>query len=167
MGLSCERPLALVIAGTAPQRDENIRNLIRSAIKRLEQSGWANTDHFGPGGALPNAEGHYLHFARAFAWFGISYDERRRSNRPLCLVFRDSIGVPSRLDVTADQVRHRLADLESADLPGPGGAFCVPIDWPQGDSTEDMLNALVRQLECIARKIDPAGPPYRKDASND
>ena len=158
---------ASVIAGTDQQRDENIKALIRSAIKRLEQSGWANTNHFGPGGALPNAEGNYLHFARAFAWFGISYDERRNSNRPLWLVFRDSIGVPSRLDVTADQVRHRLADLESADLPGSRGAFCVPVDWPQGDTTDDMLDALVGQLECIARKIDPAGPPYRKDAPGD
>ena len=158
---------ASVIAGTAPQRDENIKNLIRSAIKRLEQSGWANTDHFGPGGALPNAEGRYLHFARAFAWFGISYDERRNSNRPLWLVFNDNFGTKSRLDVTTDQVRHQLADMESADLLGSHEVFCVPIDWPQGDSTDDMLDALVKQLEGIASKIDPVGPTYRKDTSND
>ena len=35
-----------VIAGTAPQRDANIKNLIRSAVNCLVQSGWANTDGF-------------------------------------------------------------------------------------------------------------------------
>ena len=153
-----------VIAGTVPQRDENIRNLIRSAVNRLVQSGWANTDHFLWGSPLPDSYGRYLHFAGAFAWFGISYAERRSSNRPLWLVFCDSFGVPSRLDVTADQVRHRLADLESADLLGSGGAFCVPVDWPQGDTTDDMLDALVGQLEDIASKICDC-PPYLKDAS--
>ena len=154
-----------VIAGTDPQRDENIRNLIRSAVNRLVQSGWANTDHFGVGGPLPDSYGRYLHFAGAYAWFGISYDERRRRNRPLWLVFSDDFGPQSRprRAINTDQVRHRL-DAASVDHEMLHGYLCVPIDWPQGDTGKAMLDALVGQLEDIARKICRR-PPYLKDAS--
>ena len=155
-----------VIAGTTPQRDGNIKNLIYSAIKRLEQSGWANTDGFREGKPLPDAEGHYLHFAKAFAWFGISYAERRRRNRPLWLVFSDSFGSQSRLDVTTDQVRHRLDAAASVAYEMLHGHFCVPVDWPQGDTDNAMLDALVGQLESIASRICGC-PTCRKDVSDD
>ena len=156
-----------IIAGTAPQRDENIKNLVRSAVNRLVQSGWANTDHFSWGSPLPDSYGRYLHFAGDFAWFGISYDERRRRNRPLWLVFSDNFGPQSRLEVTTDQVRQRLADTASVAYEMLHGYFCVPIDLLPADSSEAMRDALVRQLDDIAGKIDPDGPTYRKDASND
>ena len=156
-----------VIAGTDPQRDENIKNLIRSAVNRLVQSGWANTDHFSWGSPLPDSYGRYLHFAGDFAWFGISYDERRRRNQPLWLVFSDNFGLQSRLEVTTDQVRQRLADTASVAYEMLHGYFCVPIDLLPADSSEAMRDALVGQLEGIARKINPDGPTYRKDASND
>ncbi len=34
----------VAIKGDNPQRDENLRKLIAEAVKRLKQSGWANTD---------------------------------------------------------------------------------------------------------------------------
>ena len=155
-----------VIAGADPQRDGNTKNLINGVVDRLVQLGWANTDGFREGRPLPDAEGRYLHFARAFAWFGISYAERRRRNRPLWLVFSDSFGSQSRIDVTTDQVRHRLDAAASVDYEMLHGYLCVPIDWPQGDTDDDMLDALVKHIEDIASKICDC-PPYRKDASND
>ena len=151
-----------VIAGTDPQRDENIRNLIRSAVNRLVQSGWANVDGFGVGsGNVFHVR--FMRLAGAYAWFGIHYGEQRRSNRPLWLAFRDDFGGKYSA-VTTEQVRHRLAEMDPISAEIYGGAFCVPIDLPQGDSTEAVLGSLVGQIEDIARKIDPAGPTYRKDA---
>ena len=150
-----------VIAGTDPQRDENIKTLIRRAVNRLVQSGWANTDGFGVGsGNVFHVR--FMRLAGAYAWFGIHYGEQRRSNRPLWLAFRDDFGGKYSA-VTTDQVRHHLAEMAPISAEIYGGAFCVPIDLPQGDSTEAVLGSLVGQIEDIARKIDPAGPTYRKD----
>lgn len=147
-----------VIAGSDPQRDENIKSLIHSVVKRLEQSGWANTDGFGVG-AGNGFWGKYMRLAGAYAWFGIHYGEQRRSGRPLWLAFGKFGGDPA--TVTTDQVRQHLAEMGPTSAEIFGKAFWVPIDWPKAD---DMLDALVEQLEDIARKICNC-PPYRKDAS--
>ena len=127
------------------------------AVKRMEEDGWANTD-----GLLVGA-GHsyrvrYMQLAGAYACFGVHYDEARRSNRPLWLVFGDFGGNNPGL-VTTEQVRQCLASLASSEpvkLEGFGGAFCIPIDLlPGGD------NAIVAQLTDIARLIDPDGPAHK------
>ena len=129
------------------------------AVKQMVNDGWANTDGLLVG-AGHNYRVRYLQLAGAYACFGVHYDEARRSNRPLWLVFGD-FGGNNPGQVTTEQVRQILASLvpsESVKLEGFGDAICIPIDLlPGGD------NAIVAQLTDIARLIDPDGPTY-KDA---
>ena len=133
--------------------------LTARAVERMKEDGWANTGSLSVG----NSEHYrvrYLRLAGAYACFGVHYDEAKRSNRPLWLVFGDFGGNNPGL-VTTEQVRRLLASLapsEPVQLEGFGGAFCIPIDLlPGGD------NAIVAQLTDIARLIDPDGSTY-KDA---
>ena len=132
------------------------------AVKQMVNDGWANTD-----GLLVGAGEHYrvryLRLAGAYACFGVHYDEAKRSNRPLWLVFGDFGGNNPGL-VTTEQVRRLLASLapsEPVGLEGFGSAFCIPIDLLPGGH-----NAIVAQLTDIVRLIDPDGPAYKKDAPN-
>ena len=133
------------------------------AVKQMVDDGWANTDGLLVGTSEQHYRVRYLRLAGAYACFGVHYDEAKRSNRPLWLVF-GNFGGNDPAQVTTEQVRQRLASLapsESVRLEGFGGAFCIPIALlPGGD------NAIVAQLTDIARLINPDGPIYNKDAPN-
>ena len=78
---------------------------------------------------------------------------------PLWLSFH---GEP-RDEVGLDEVRNRLRDLDIHYLKWWSREICVSVELPAGGDCEATLNAIVIQLECIARLIDPDGPTYRKD----
>ena len=66
-----------------PRRDENLKKLIADAVKRVEKSGWANSDGFRVGQGY-EYYGRYLRLAGAFAWLGIDYrspETECRANR--------------------------------------------------------------------------------------
>ncbi len=94
------------IAGEKPTRDENLKGLIADAVKRLKQSGWANTD------GLQTGEGHdyyarYLSLAGASAGLRIDYKAKKRMDKPLWAWFYRE----SATGVSVEAVRSSLGSL--------------------------------------------------------
>ena len=145
-----------VTASENPRRDENLKKLIADAVKRVEQSDWANTDGLTVGQGY-EYYGRYLRLAGALAWLGIDHEVLKQNpGRPLLLTFESYHDAPVRLDV----VRNRLRGLAK---PGSGWRskqICVPITLPDGVDTEATVNAIVAKMERIAKLIDPDGPTY-------
>jgi hypothetical protein len=147
------------IAGDKPTRDKNLKRLIADAVKRVEQSGWANTD------GLQTGEGHdyyarYLRLADASAGLRIDYKAKKRMDKPLWAWFYDDPA--DRADhVSVEAVRSSLGSL-AEDLDWLSGDVCVPIVLPAGADREVTLDAIVAKLERVAKLIDPNGPTYRE-----
>lgn len=151
---------ARAIAGGNPRRDANLRNLIREAVRRVEQSGWANTR----GLTVGQGFGYYVRYLRlagAYAWLGIDYKAMAQTpDKPLWLSF-----YADNDEVTIDRVRGLLGDLGKPGLEWRSREVSVPIDLPPGADREAILYAIIGQLERIGQLIDPHGPTY-KDSSD-
>ena len=148
-----------------PQRDANLKLLIADAVKRVERSGWANTDGFGVASGfyefgMYRCEyyGRNLRLAGAFAWFGIDYTAANQMDKQLWLSFWDDGSASVRLEA----VRDSLGELAEPGLEWRNNEACVPIVLSVGADREAILEAMVAQLTCIAKRIDPKGPTYRK-----
>ena len=145
-----------VTAAENPRRDENLKKLIADALKRVEKSGWANSDGFRVGQGY-EYYGRYLRLAGAFAWLGIDYEALKQNpGKPLWLTFETYHDTP----VCVDEVRSSLGGLAE---PGSGWRseqVCVPIVLPAGADRDATLDAIVAELERIAKLIDPDGPTY-------
>ena len=147
----------VAIKGDNPQRDENLRKLIAEAVKRLKQSGWANTDR------LQTGEGReyfarYLRLAGASAGLRIDYEVKKKMpDKPLWLWFygdpADSVGI--------DAVRSTLGSEAEPGLEWYPGDVCIPIPLPVDADNEATLDSIVGELERIAELIDPNGPTYK------
>ena len=149
---------ASVIAGDNPQRDENLKRLIADAVRRLERSGWANTDGLAVGVGI-NFHVRYLRLAGANAWLGIDYDAvKQMPDKPLWLSFYGG----SNADVDLDMVRRALGDLAKLDGESRGGQVRVPIILPEGADHDATLDAIAAELGRIAHLIDPNGPTYNE-----
>ena len=145
-----------VTASKNPRRDENLKKLIADALKRVEKSGWANSDGFRVGQGY-EYYGRYLRLAGAFAWLGIDYEALKQNpGKPLWLTFETYHDTP----VCVDEVRSSLGGLAE---PGSGWRseqVCVPIVLPAGADRDATLDAVVDEVERIAKLIDPDGPTY-------
>ena len=147
---------ASVIAGDNPQRDDNLKRLIAEAIKRVERSGWANTDGLAVGIGY-NYYARFLRLAGAYAWLGIDYEAVKYvPDKPLWLSFYGG----SNADVDVDAVRGILAGIAEPDAEWRQGQVRVPIILPTGADHEATLNTIVAELEHIGALIDPTGPTY-------
>ena len=147
---------ASVIAGDNPQRDENLKRLIADAVKRVERSGWANTDGLTVGVGF-NFHVRYLRLAGANAWLGIDYEAvKQMPDKPLWLSFYGG----SNADVDLDTVRGVLGDLAEPDAEWREGQARVPITLPEGADHDATLDAIAAELERVAHLIDPKGPTY-------
>ena len=145
------------IAGDSPQRDANLKRLMRDAIRRLEQSGWANTSGLSVGQGF-GFYVRYLRLAGAFAWLGIDYKAMEvMPDKPLWLSFYSDNG-----QVPVDEVRERLGDLGKPGLEWRSQEVSVPIPLPPGADREATLDAIVVEMERVGRLIDPEGPTYRE-----
>lgn len=150
-----------------PERDDNLKSLIADAVKRLEQSGWANTDGLRvASGYIPYGTDKYVYYGRnlrlggAFAWIGIDDTAAKRMDKPLWLSFWDwDDGSAS---VRLEAVRGILGKLAEPGLEWRSKEACLPIDLPSGADRDAVLNAIVSELERIAKHIDPNGPTYRE-----
>ena len=152
-----------VITGTDPSSDDNLKDLVTRAVKRMRDTGWANTDGLSVGRGY-TYWGRFMYLADALAWFGIDFHQARSSSQPLWLAFFAELG-----SVTPEQVRCRLAGLdlgETVDGRFRSRSFCIPLPLQPGADDDTALNAIVAQLTQIAELIDPNGPTYRKDAPN-
>ena len=144
--------------GDNPRGDENLKQLIADAVKRLEQSGWVNTDGLTVGRGF-GYYGRYLLIAGAAAWLGIDYELLKQSpDRPLCLSFGDF----ATASVSTEVVRSRLGGLAEPGLEWRGEETSVAVAFPAGVDRQAALEAIVADLEGIAKCIDPDGPTYRQ-----
>ena len=149
---------ASAIVGDNPQRDDNLKQLIADAVKRVEQSDWANTDGLAVGRGL-DFYGRNLSLAGASAWLGIDYKAvKQMPDKPLWLQFYRNPAASVRLEA----VRGILGSLAEPRLEWPSEQVWVPIVLPAGADRDATLNTIVTQLEHIAKLIDPNGPTYRE-----
>ena len=146
------------IAGDNPRGDENLKRLIRDAVKRVEQLGWANTDGLREGDTS-DYHARYIHLAGVSAGVRIDYELKRRLDKPLWLWLYGA----SDDKVSMKKVSSVLKGKDEPGLEWQRGDVCVPIDLPAGADKDATLEAIVAKLECVARLIDPEGPTYRKD----
>ena len=151
---------ASAIKGDRPTRDENLKHLIADAVKRLEQSGWANTKGL-TAGRGPEHYGRYLRLAGAFAWLGIDYRAvKQMPGKPLWLSFMGDYDID--ITVKLEEVRSSLGSPAETGLEWRSGEVYLPIDLPAAADHNATLAAIVAELEWIAGLIDPTGPTYRE-----
>ena len=147
---------ATAIAGDNPQRDENLKTLIAKTVKRIEQSGWADTSGLTVGKGY-GYYGRYLRLAGANAWLGIDYRAAAQMpDKPLWLSFYPS----STPQVGLDKIRSRLGDMDLQSFEWFPNTICIHIELPVGADQEVTLATVVSILEHIAKLIDPQGPTY-------
>ena len=152
------------IKGENPKRAANLKQLVKAAIARVRRSGWANTDRLtvGSGYHLHEAKkfdfhGRYLRLGGASAWFGIDFAAAKYSDSPVWLCFYDD---PNAC-VSLEEVRGHLGSLAEPGLEWRSKQVCLPIVLPAAGDREAVLDAMVDQLTCIAKCLDPMGPTYR------
>ena len=144
------------IAGDRPRRDENLRTLVTKIVKRVEQSGWADTRNLSVGNGNDFFV-RYLRLAEADAWLGM--DKRitdQMPDKPLWLSFYPS----STPQVELDEIRSRLGNVDLQSFAWRPNEICIHIELPVGADQEKILDAAVSGLVQIAKLIDPQGPTY-------
>ena len=138
--------------------NDNLKRLITDAVKRVEQSGWANTDGLRTGEGI-GYYARYLRLAGASAGLRIDYEAVKQTpDRPLWLWF---YGDPA-ASVSMEEVRNALGSRTEPGLESCPGDVCLPIALPEGADHRATLGSIVAELECIAKIIDPHGPTYRE-----
>lgn len=153
-----------VIAGDHPQRCEKLRQLLADAVKRLERLGWANTKDL-QAWTGPEYHARYLRLAGAAAGLRIDYEAAKRMpDKPLWLWFHGESDPQA--SVSAETVRGSLGGLAES-LEWLGEDVCVPIALPLGTGADETLEAIVAELERVAKLIDPDGPTYQESAVRD
>ena len=145
------------VQGTSDDRNDEFKSLLAEAVACLRESGWANTDGLTVGQGF-GYYGRYLRLADIHAWLG-TVDEvvKQAPDKLLWLSLYNDTG-----SVTLAEVRSKLASRVESWL----GLLSwmrvnVSIPLPQGADREATLNAIVSELESIAKLIDPEGPTYR------
>ena len=150
---------ASAIQDERPTRDENLKKLITEAVEHVEQSKWANTNGLGVSSGF-DYYGRYIRLAGAFAWLGIDYKAvKQMPDKPLWLCFSGDYDVD--IGVNLEEVRNRLKGVAEPVLKWRSGQVHLPIVLAAGADSDKTLNAIVGQLECIARLIDAKGPTYQ------
>ena len=151
---------ASAIEGDRPTRDENLKQLIADSVKRLAQSKWADTNGLRVGQGL-DFYGRFLRLAGALAWLGIDYRaEKEMSGKRLWLHFYKDSAVET--SVKLEEVRNRLEGCLDTRLSWRrDDEVYLPIELPPGADRDKTLDAIVTQLECVAKLIDTEGPTYR------
>lgn len=143
------------------EKDANRKQLITEAVTQVTESGWANTDGLRTGGSEGVSWARYLRLGGAAAGLRIDYRAEKQMGQPLWLWFWDSRDTSS--SVGLDEVRDKLGALAKPGLEWlPHEDVCIPIDLPVGAGRTARLDALVAELERIAKIIDPYVPTYRR-----
>ena len=154
-----------VIKGDDPVADANLRKLIADAVKQVKESGWANTDGLAVGGAPGE---HYVRFfflGGRITGLRIDYKAVKQMGKPLWLWFWDS--PDTRSSVSLDEVRDKLGASAEPGLDWLPKDVCIPIDLPTGAGRKAMLDAIVAELERIAKILDPYVPTYHREQTTE
>ena len=144
------------VQGKSDDRNDDFKSLLVEAVARLRESGWANTDGLTVGQGF-GYYGRYLRLAGIHAWLG-TVDEvvKQEPDKLLWLSLYNATG-----NVTLAEVRSKLASrVESSLRLLSWMRVNVSIPLPQGADRQATLNAIVSELESIAKLIDPDGPTY-------
>ena len=138
----------------------DLKRLIAEAVQRVKQSGWANVDGLSTGVGR-GYYARYLRLAGASAGLLIDYEVvKQMPDRPFWLWF---YGEPAD-SVSVEEVRRALGSKAEPRLESYPGV-CVPIGLPEGADRSSTLEAMVAELECIAKIIDPNGPTYMESSA--
>ena len=137
--------------------DANLKQLIAEAVTKVKASGWANTDGLRTGGLDGVYFARYFRLGGAMTGLRIDYKAVKETRTPLWLWFwRDS-------SLSLDEVRNRLGASDEPSLDWLPNDVCVPIDLPAGLGRKAMLDAIVAELERVAKIIDPYVPTYHRE----
>ena len=148
---------AAAVKGEKTTPDEKLRQSFADAVERLKRSGWANTDGLRVGTGA-NYFARYFRLAGAPAGLRIDYeDEKQRPDRSLWLWFWRERN--ARLSV--EDVARVLEEAGEAELEWRGSEVLLPIVMPADADDQATVNALVAELERVARLLDREGPTYR------
>lgn len=148
-----------------PEKDKNLKRLITDAVKQLEESGWASTRGLAVGGVKGVHWVRFFFLGGATTGLRIDYKALDQTGKPLWLWFWDSPN-PGRL-VDYDEVQEKLGALAESGLAWLPNNICIPIDLPAAAGSKARLDALVAELEHIAKIIDPHVPTYRRAPTTD
>ena len=140
-----------------PKRDEELKQSIKDAVKRLEEAGWADAE------GLTTGEGNdyfarYFRLAGASAALFIYYEaDRKIGDKPLWLSF----GRYSTFTIGVEAVYSSLAGAGEP-VERHDGEVRLRIPLPDGDDRDAQIRAIVGELEHVAKLIHRSGPTYRK-----
>ena len=148
---------AAATEGDRPGRYENLRQLIADAVDRLRETGWANTNGLAAGQGF-GYYGRYMGLAGANAWLGVVDEARKQIPDILLWLAFWSDSDEASLDVVRTRLGSKVQSLRELH---DWMAISVPIPLPTGADHEATRNAIVTELERIAKLIDPDGPTYR------
>ena len=146
-----------------PVRDANLKRLIADAIKHLKESGWA--DDKGCGSAELKGV-HYVKFFRlggTNAGLRIDYKTVKQTGKPLLLRLRHSSNSCKSVDM--EDVRARWDALDKPESDWLPRHVHIPIDLPAAADCKATLDAVIAEVERIAKIIRPDGPPYSCDST--
>ena len=141
-----------------PKRDDNLQQLIAEVVKRLERSGWVNTKGLAVGGVAGSYWVRYFRLAGASTGLRIDYKAAKQMPDNLLWLWfwRDRVA-----SVGLEEVRSKVGRLAEPGLEWLHKEVCVPIALPAGADRAATIDAIVSELERIAKLIDPDGPTYR------
>ncbi len=159
-GLACD-----AIKDDDPISDANLKKLIADAVKQLKESGWANTEGLAVGGTVGEHYARFFCLGGAITGLRIDYRAVKQTGKRLWLWFWNSSN--PRSSVGLEEVRDKLGALAEPGLEWLPKDVCVPIDLPVGAGHKARLDALVAELERIAKIIDPHVPTYRRASTTD
>ena len=157
-GLACD-----AIKDDDPISDANLKKLIADAVKQLEESGWVNTEGLAVGGSESSHWVRFFCLGGAITGLRIDYRAVTQTGKRLWLWFWNSRN--PRSSVGLEEVRDKLGALAEPGLEWLPKDVCVPIDLPAGAGRKATLDAIVAELERIAKIIDPYVPTYRRDST--
>lgn len=145
-----------------PETDAILKQLIAEAVAQVKESGWANTYRL----TSSNAEGvHYVKYFRLggrITGLRIDYRAKKETGTPLWLWFWENTS-DQHSSVGFDEVRDKLRASAEPGLEWLPNDVCIPIDLPAGLGRKAMLDAMVAELERVAKTIDPYVPTYHRE----
>ncbi len=138
--------------------DAEFKWLFKDVVDRLEESGWGNARGLYGGTGF----GYYARYFRlggvGVGIFKVDEVMKQTPDRPLLLAFYDWADNP----VSVEEVRTRLGDeVESRPKIADWVSPRVRIVLPERTDPYAKRDALVTELERIAKIIDPDGPTYQ------
>ena len=144
--------------GNSDDPNAEFKWLFKDVVERLVGSGWGNTDGLGPGGGYGFYSRYFRLGGAEVGIFKVDEVMKQAPDKPLLLAFYDR----AETRVSVEEVRTRLGDeIESRSELGGWLSTCVPIALPARTDPNAKRDAIMTELERIARLIDSDGPTYR------